>query len=539
MNEGRTDLIDRIGTWIIMVCSVSLSIGWALTVPIFENMDEPVHWQYAYDIATTGRIILGREGVSTVANNSAFTYLVRRSEFKRIAFRKNEKVSPRYGTPHYFQEIDDQAPALDRVAYLRAHTTPLLVNAYPFGYYALTGFWMGAVSIFRRGIVEMFFAARILSSILFAATLVLLDAIMRRVSIDAITRLLLLASIGLAPMVTMVSASVQPDVLIGLLLTATAYGLLRYRKTPTTRWAIVICGILTFASLVKLHYAMTGIVAAAIVIGSGTLRIGARSVLMHIGILAVGIIAAQIVQFQISWQPRTLYDAETHGIWQAGPLVAAAHAGVVPFMKNVLPTTASTIQYLFVNGFVPHEFLGDYGWVDTPEHFPDHLQRAIVEANAVTFNAMLLFLGLASIIVVALRLARIGRRRGWYHALSTFGADPVLAIVLLYDAGMVALALYAPYLGYVWRYWFPVYGLIVISIARFVPRFLWYPMNRRFVSRLFALILFAWGLYGSSIGAGTIRERYYVTPYGTTSVTGAANIRRSLVSASQAKTRNI
>jgi hypothetical protein len=338
-------------------------------------------------------------------------------------------------------------------------------------------------------------------------------------------------------MVTMVSASVQPDVLVGLLLTSTAYALLRYRETPTTRWAIIICVILICASLVKLHYAMAGVIASAIVIGSRAHRIGARSAFGHIGMLAVGIIAAQALQYQISWQPPAQSEAEIHGIWEAGPMVAAAHAGIMPFLKGVFPTIASTIQYLFVNGFVPHQFLGDYGWVDTPARFPDRLQHAIVESSALTFNAMLLLLGVVSAIVVAVRVARISRRHGRRRALSAFGADPVLMIVLLYDAGMVALALYAPYFGYVWRYWFPVYGLIVISIVRFVPRFFWYPIDRRFMSRIFALMLFAWGLYGSLVGAQTIRQRYYVTTYGTTSVTGSAIIRRTLLSASQANTR--
>jgi hypothetical protein len=538
LKRDPANVFDRIATGIIIVCSVCVSIAWALTVPIFQNPDEPAHWQYAYDIYTVGRPIFAREGTATIADNADFLYLVRRTELNRIAFHPNEKVEPSYGSSEYFGEIDDDAPPMDRLAYQSEHTTPRLVREYPFGYYALAGLWMGIASFIHPGIVEAFFATRILSSLLFGATLVFLAAIMRRLRIEPITRLLVLAAVAFAPMVTMVSSAVQPDVLVGLLLTAATYSLLRYRETPTTHWAILVALILTFTSVVKLHYAMAGVIAAVIVISSRAHRIGAGTAIIHLGVLSVGVVVAQAFQYQITWQPQALYAAEKHGVWQTGPLVAAAHAGALSFVKDVLPETINTVYTLFVSGFVPQQFLGDYGWLDVPTHFPNQIQYAIVEAVEFTFNVALLLLGIVSTIVVFVRLLRIGQRCGWGQALVAFGDDPVLAIVLLYDAGMVALALFSPALGYQWRYWYPVYGLIAISIVRFVPRFLWYPLDRRFLSRTFAVLLFAWAMYGCKYGAVTIRERFFAADYGVTKVMGAANIRRSFVSVSQAYSRN-
>src|ERR1700675_579529 len=257
-------LTHRWAEWVLGVIIVSaslLSLFWVFTVPILQNPDEDAHVDYAFSIYSAGRLLNSRRppsgwnvheraGTLNQATRWHIThqytlYLSDSTDFQRLKFHAEEKVSPDYGTVVYYQRLDRNAPHSPAdVPDLQAQDNPwviTLVTGYPFGYYALEAVWLWIIAKFTGSVVSLFFGARILSVVLFACSLVVNYATTRELRLGKARALALTFIVAFFPLTTFVSSSIQPDNLAFLLMLLCVYlSLLIHRGSHY--WLLTLLG---------------------------------------------------------------------------------------------------------------------------------------------------------------------------------------------------------------------------------------------------------------------------------------------------------
>ncbi len=507
----RAGLWEHAATVAIVVCGVVLSIVWALTVPIFENPDEGAHFDYVLGLRTAGRLLLAREGPATIVDSPTYVYFEHAAGLDRIPFHPAEHVLPGYGSTAWIDHIDSGAPPNERGRYeVPGHAMPSLVNVYPPGYYALAAVWMALAQHVRPGLVEGFFSVRFLSTLLFALTLLSAASLMRELRIDSPTRLLVLAALALFPFCSFVSASVQPDVLVGLLLTVLAHRCVVYRRDPTQANALQAAALVTACCLVKPAYTLPGLaifVLVAIVHAVLQPRFTRRS-LLHIAPAAIGFGLAYAFDRFVSYQPSRFAALSVQpGLDLTAPRNALAH-GLGPFVAYAFGTLTQNIHDFFFDGGAQVSYWGVFGWLDAPLRFFFPPLEFWAPATAFAFRVVVAGLGVLAFAAVAWRCAVIARRSP-RRALALFCNDVPLALLLFYDALMLLIGELMPNLGFQGRYWYPVVVVSTIASIRYGPRLVPFVAQRLVLQRALALWLCAWSLVTSHGAAHTIRERFY------------------------------
>lgn len=505
------DLWERAATVAIVACGVVLSIVWALTVPIFENPDEGAHFDYVLGIRAAGRPLLAREGPATLGDSQAYTFLDAASGLEHIAFRPTAHVPPDYGSSDWIAHVDSEAPPLDRAAYRTPrHPVPALVTTYPPGYYAPAALWMALAQRVRPGLVEGFFAVRFFSVFIFMLTLFAAAALMRELRVERVTRLLLLATLAFFPLCTFVSAAVQPDVLVGLLLTVLVHRCIVYRREPTLRTMLPVAALLAASCLVKPVYTVPGLMAFGLLAIDLAVRrrAPARRVGLHAALAAAAFGLAYALDRIVSYQPASLAAfSSVPALPIVAPQAALAHGGAA-FVAYVVGTLTSSVQSFFFDGGAQSSYWGVFGWLDAPLRFFVPQLDLWGGAAAFAFRVLVAGFGVLTFGAVALRCIALARRSP-QRALSTFLNDVPLTLLLLFDAAMLGIALAMPDLGYQGRYWYPVIVLSMIASVRYGPRLIPFVGQRTTLQRALAAWLCAWSLVASHGAAQTIRTRYY------------------------------
>ncbi|MGA7913349.1 MAG: DUF2142 domain-containing protein, partial [Candidatus Dormiibacterota bacterium] len=229
--------LQRVVLGSIVVGASLLSLYWAFLVPIFQAPDEPLHLDYALSIYSAHGLLNLRDRPSESAYfafaQTDTNYLVQRTGFLNVIFESSIGMAPDYGQKTYYAELDRNAPAVGSAP----SRNPLIISLYPFGYYALLAAWIGALAPLHLGLVGTFFAARILSVLLLAITLVLTYGVAREMRVKPALALTLTAIVGFFPLTSFVSSYIQPDNLSFTLVTLCMYLALRARRASFSgRW---------------------------------------------------------------------------------------------------------------------------------------------------------------------------------------------------------------------------------------------------------------------------------------------------------------
>ncbi len=130
-----------IGALVAILIAGALSTFWAFYVPIFQAPDEPAHFDYAMSIYQAKRLVRLTDGKPGWLVSPYTNYLLRASDFDRIAWHSSMRAPSGYGTRAYFAEFDAQAPSLT-ARFPKSDTINYIVPDYPFGFYALEALWM-------------------------------------------------------------------------------------------------------------------------------------------------------------------------------------------------------------------------------------------------------------------------------------------------------------------------------------------------------------------------------------------------------------
>jgi hypothetical protein len=490
---------------VIVLASSLVALAWVFYVPMFEAPDETVHFEYSAALYSAGGLVAPRDVARlSVPDGRPIpypTYLEGQAAVAVIAEKPDVKAPAGYGGIAYYNAVDSSVIAGETDQQL---LSPPLLRYYPFGYYLLDAAVMGATALFTRSPVALFFAARTLSVALLAISLVLTYLLLRRLRTGPLLALALTGVIGLFPMTTMLSSSVQSDSLSFTLSTLALLAALQLRRSShDMRWITVLGLALGLLLVTKVHY--FAIVAVAVGAMLVTQRLEARDARrwpLEAAVLIVPSIVLESVQL---WTQ-----------WGSPPLIAATQLGDIPDYRSALaggiPGIAAYVGRITSFTFLDHtfgreftSFWGAFGWVDTP---------LVLGSPGITVAAWFLIAGISMTLLactlvrlgqVAYRLVRVARRGRVRRALRMAFSNPVAISFFLLAAFLFSVEGYPGIQG---RYYFPLLPAVFWVALKYAPR----ALPGKFGPALFRIQvvgLVAYTLAGAIFAFPTLAARYY------------------------------
>jgi 4-amino-4-deoxy-L-arabinose transferase-like glycosyltransferase len=519
-----SDRRGKIALSIIIVTSAALSLYWVFTVPIFQAPDEYVHFDYAMDIYSAGRLINGREPLADwnapPRGLHVFTqYLIRECDSDSMAFNPQSKAPPGYGTKAFYDNLDLNAPP-ENSGGLGSHprTGFSFIALYPSGYWAVIAAWMKLLHIFSTRITVLFFGARIFSVILLVLSLILIYITLRELRLGSARALLFTAVVGLFPTTTFISSYIQADNLGLTLVMLSCYLALRLRRNPDNRRLLLFLGIaLGMLCFTKYHYFLATFLAIIPMLIADQLA-GRRKTIgwtRLFGFILTPVLAVVCLQIWISYgfndttvvsNPSTIHDeilrAAANGKWAVVSFLmdSAALAFSNFYLNGSLPLNGSTFQ----------TFWGLFGWNDNPLVIMTPWKTEVIHDIIALLNVVVFALVILRLQQVITRLVLVARQGRWRRALCIAFSNPVLNAYFLYTLLMFGLFMvvrrsFAPQ----GRNWFPFMLPILMVGAEYASKALHHRLARRAFSHFILACLLLYCIVGSYYGIRAINNRYY------------------------------
>ena len=498
----------------IVVGASALSLYWAFLVPIFQAPDEQVHLDYALSIYRAHGLLNLRDRATTPSFTGyldpGINYLVRRTGFFNVLSQPSVGMASDYGQKGYYSALDRNAPSSVSVA----NENPLLVYYYPFGYYALVAAWLGVLLPLHLSLVGIFFAARILSVLLLAITLLFTYGVARELKVKPALALTLTGVIGFFPLTSFVSSYVQPDNLSFTLVTLCMYLALRARRAAFAgRWVAGL-GLSLGALLVTKYQFYICVLIPVIAMLATELLFAPRRWRGH-----------KFVPARLLWlfAPSAMFGSIQLWVVAGGAMstngnpfavsTAAfsqnAAGGPVALFWYTVADLRAAFDYYYL-GPASHSFWGVFGWLDAPIliHSPrvSDLVQA-VEVGATILILVLMLIRMENTITRLIAIARRGRRR-W--ALRIAFGNPFLNSYLIFTVFMFGLwVLTNASFGPQGRNWLP-YLLPAFSVgAIYAPKVLTHKGSRAVFSGLVVASLVLYCAVGGYYSIKTVKQRYY------------------------------
>ncbi len=448
----------------VIALGTALAAVWMLLLPIFLSPDEDTHYDYALTLSTSGRPVRASENRVGRDTHPVVEYLMRATHARQQRLDRNVPADPGYGTLDYFRKLDKLAPRVSRAAFHdhRIDPAPYISKLYPIGYYALTAAVISSISSVSHGsAVAGFFAARFLSVVLLVPTLIFTWLSLLKLSIGPKRALQILACIALLPLSNWTAASIQPDNLAYLLVSAGLYVALRLRDDPSNVASQALLGLLLGGLMaVKQHYfAAVFLATAAMLVPRLHFRRQALAGARCAALLAIPPIAAFLATRSYLTPP-----ASGVCVTSASPL-AGLHgpfAAVQFYTDGLFTAFANT----FLNGTGLQSF-----WL----YFTAYRDAPITVVNPFVTASLLTIISAFSLVVMTFflvrlmqngyRLAAVAKRRSLRSALRVATSNVLINgylvfFVIIYGFEM-AVGGYIPLQG---RYWLPfVAGLWLIT----------------------------------------------------------------------------
>src|SRR6202165_36609 len=489
----------------VVLASAAVALAWVFFVPMLEAPDETVHFEYSTALYSAGGLVAPRDAARlTIPNGRTVPdpkYLEDQSAVAVIAEKPDVKAPAGYGSAAYYNSVDRNLQPVETTAQL---FNPPLLRYYPFGYYLLDAAVMGVTSLFTSSPVALFFAARSLSVALLVLSLIFTYLILRRLRCGFALSLALTGVVGLFPMTSMISSSVQSDNLSFTLVGLAFLAGLELRGRPHPRAWPAVLGLALGALLVtKVHY--FAIVAVALVAMLATQRIDqrdARGWRLDVALLVLPAIAFEAIQVWTQWGAPQLISAGQLGEL---PNYRTAIAGGLP---GIASYAGHILTFTFLDNTCGREFgsfWGAFGWVDTP---------LVLGSPAITVVVWLLFAGMSIGLLVctlvrlgqvAYRLARVARRRRPRRALRIAFSNPIAISYFLLAAFLFTVEGYPGVQG---RYYFPLLPAVFWVALKYAPR----ALPGKFGPALFRMQvagLVAYTIAGAVFAFPPLASRYY------------------------------
>jgi hypothetical protein len=487
------------GLGAIVLGAAALALAWVFLVPIYQSPDEHQHLDYALCIRDRGGLFTAEAvppGIPCYIIHPESLYLISRVDLNTVAFNPDAKVAPDYGTRDFFRAIDAGAP---RRGPLRTTVPPSLLASYPYGYYAVLAVWLGALRLAGASLVVAFFAARVFSVVLLAASLVLTYGMARELGHRRRFALFLTAIVGFFPLTTFIASYVQPDNLSFALVSLCLYSALRALRRPEDGRVIALLGLALGALCVtKLHFFACAAAVTLPMVAVAALRWPAgRSRLWRAALLVAPTLALGSIHLWSIWGCPNYH---TRGAEAPDRLLFT-----ITWLKRAL------IDFYSESGATHRSFWGVFGWMDTPLVIggprTDAAFRFAVQAATWTVLA----LTLVRLQHVVVRLAGLVRRGRSGSAARIAVSNPLINGYFLFTVLMVLLYVRTGNrFGAQGRNWLPFLPGILLTALVYAPRALAGRGAQRACARLLATGLALYVAFGGYYAVRTIQRRYYM-----------------------------
>ena len=494
-----------------LTVSGAIAIGWVAVVPIFQSPDENIHFDYAISIYSAGRLINARElpvtDAATPMGVNPYTRLLEdRTAIDVVAHHSQVKMPTGYGSPLYLRQINADATRISPEQTLN----PLLVSVYPFGYYALIAAVMGVVHAEGGGLVEMFYAARMVSVVLFVAGLALTYALVRELGSTRERALVITGIVGIFPLSSFVASYIQPDNLAFTLVTASLYAAARWRRRAPTLRSTAGLGLL-LALLLVTKYQFYFCVAAAVV---PMLALRRQTVSRWASLIAPSVLLGAVQAWVAYGGSRQIliftHPTGAYTQWSIGEFAAAASQGIPALAGFVTVEVAKGFLDLYLLGTTSLTFWGKFGWVDTPLTIGPPPTTLVIRFLIACATVSVLIAVVVHFSQAGRRLWRVGRRRGVRAAATIALNNPAATAYFAFTA-----LFYATYVvsgdtfGAQGRNWFPLLPAILIVASTVAPKAL---ARRRLRDAMSNAVLVGFGAYavvGAVASFGVLTDRFY------------------------------
>lgn len=526
LNDNRTTVLAKVRQYwaecvlaAIVLLACLLSVIWVFRVPILQNPDESSHIDYAFSIYSAGRLLnvrtppsaynvhprfegrkelVGPESLPYEMLSHQYTlYLIDTTDFQRIRFHSDQRVSSDYGTLKYYQRLDANAPKSPAQPSDPQRTdNPWMLTAYPFLYYAAVAIFQRLLSVFNNGPVFLFFAARLLSTVFFGASLLITYAVLRELRLSKARSLMITAIVAFFPLSIFIASAVQPDNLTILLVVLCWYLALRIRHSEEPSKLCLLLGIGLGALLVtKYHFFLFTAVGVFVMLISEHVyrRLPLSKLIRPLSYLVVPSLLFFIVQLWVVWGSGTITGSNLH------PASVTLVAGV----KNAI------LDY-YRGGPALVSWWGIFGWMDAPLVIwsPGVQVRVLQLVSLLSLLVLvLIFFRLEQVVTRLVVLAKSGR---WRTALRLTFSNPLIISHQLFSVFMVLLYALTDNTFYAQgRHWFPytLSGLLITT--QFAPRALTHRKVQRAVSILLLSGLLVYCAVGAYFSLKAITTRYY------------------------------
>ena len=504
----------------IVLSACVLSGIWVFRVPLLQNPDETSHIDYAFSIYSRGGLLnvrtppsewnvhprfegrndrVGIESLSYELMSHQYTlYLIDATDFQRIRFHPEEKVSAGYGTMAYYQKLDANAPQSPaRLSDSRPQDNPWLINGYPFFYYAVVAVLQKALSVLSTGPAFLFLAARILSVGFLAGSLILTYALLREFRMRKTHALIITAIVAFFPQTIFISSSVQPDNLTMFLVLLCSYCALLIKRRNSNDFKLHTLLGLALGTLIvtKYHiFLFTAVAVLAMLISEHLFRKGKATVLVQrLAIVIFPSLLFFAFQLWVVWGGERIAGGNLH----------SANTSLLRGIRNAL--------WDYYRGGIPWQtWWGTFGWGDAPlvissTAFQARLTKILVLATLVIL--ILVFFRLMQVMISLLKLLRRGH---WRIALRTAFSNPLLNAYFLFSVFMVLIyALTDNAFFAQGRHWFPYTLAGFLVTIQFAPRAFPQRRLRTAFSTILMLGLLLYCCVGGYYSLKTINERFY------------------------------
>jgi hypothetical protein len=486
-----------------------LSTFWVFLVPFFQSPDEPAHFDYAISIYNAHRLISRGDGQSDWIVSPYTKYLMKVSDYGRIAGHSPMHVPASYGTRAYYTRIDAGAPSLQQQTPSNGRVN-YIVRLYPFGFYALEALWMGAAATLTHSMADVFFAGRILCVLLMMLGLYFNYRTALNLGIGRWTSVALVGAIGLFPMTSLISSYIQPDNLAYALVSAALFFATQLRKGTPSPVRIAPFGIaLGLLAITKYHFFLSVALPAALLTAALLLRTktpAGKAIAVFTWLVAPAIALLCVQHWAV--------DSGT-AVGRTAPsdinleyIRSIAAQGIGPAIHYAVTSPLAAFLGCFVSGICAAGYWQVLGWGDTPIVIGNTTVEAWIRGAIALITLAVTAVVVFYCIRNAVKLLFAAARGHLHAAVIIAAADPVINSYLCFAAIMVALYVMTDNVfGVSGRHWYPYIFPAFLCFVWYAPRAL--AKRHARTSAILACTLLAYSVVAAPFAAIDAAQRYY------------------------------
>lgn len=435
---------------LICIASVSTEWRWATGVPILQQMDEIGHLDYALDLRANGPL-LRRTGNPVFTATDQERYLVKKVRYRELKYDFSATQPKGYRTEKYIADLDKNAPPYIPTT---LKEIPYVEFSYESPYYIILATAMEIrSSIQGQSLYWDCVVARLVGIPFLIGTLIAIYIAISKLTKNRITALLITATISQMPVVTILFASIQPDVLTTFFVTGAIASLILLEEKPSEDAWLRVLGFTAACYLVKPVYA-TILATAILPCAMAILHVRLRDTLVR-GTATIVILAVAGLTFTT--------NLPAH--------YAKAQPSFYAHFPGLIEAITTNLTAVYGGGVAFASFWYRRGVWSSETIMPQNIERYFTIAIEITEFALC--------VGVLLSVSRCIRTKTIHQALNRALVTTPYAITGCYILWTTFFATMNAYFnddfGLLGRYWVPMVLPLVIILVHYIPKVLVYP----------------------------------------------------------------